>query len=232
MAGGFRGTTLADPMVFLGMIEELGRVDPGPHYDAVTAEMCAVALRHVHADRRLVLENVAPGGEFIDTPTGRLLNPGHAIELAWFLMHLAQRTGDGDLIPTALDILDWSLARGWDTEYGGLYYFLDAQGRPPMQLEWNMKLWWPITEAMYATLLAWDMTGDGKWLDWHTRLADWGFVHLKDPAGPEWFGYLDRRGEPTHLLKGGAWKGFFHLPRALWYSVRLLERRKQQMTGP
>ncbi len=222
LPGGFRGTTLADPMVFLGMIEELSRVDDPRRYAAVTEEMRGVALRHVHRDRKVVFENVGPGGEFIDTPMGRLLNPGHAIEMAWFLMRLARRTGDGELIREALDILDWSLARGWDDEYGGLFYFLDSEGRPPMQLEWNMKLWWPITEAMYATLLAWDITGERRYLEWHRRIAAWGFAHLHDPYGREWFGYLDRRGEPTHTLKGGAWKGFFHLPRALLYSVQLL----------
>jgi N-acylglucosamine 2-epimerase len=228
LPGRFEGTTLADPMVFLGMVEELSRVDDSAHYDAVVAEMKAVALRHVHRDRQLVLENVGPDGEFVpQAPTGRLLNPGHAIELGWFLIHLAQRMGDAALVGEALEIIDWSLARGWDEEYGGLYYFLDSEGRPPMQLEWNMKLWWPITEAMYATLLAWDVSGRRSYLEWHRRIADWGFAHLHDPQAGEWFGYLDRRGEPTHTLKGGAWKGFFHLPRALLYSVQLLERRAE-----
>jgi N-acylglucosamine 2-epimerase len=225
LPGRFVGTTLADPMVFLGMVEELARLDDPAQYDAVVKEMKGIALRHIHGDRQLVLENVGPAGEFVDTPVGRLLNPGHAIELAWFLIHLAQRTGDADLIAPALDIVDWSLARGWDAEHGGLYYFLDSEGRPPLPLEWSMKLWWPITEAMYATLLAWDVSGELRFLEWHRRIAEWGFTHLHDAQGSEWFGYLDRRGEPTHTLKGGAWKGFIHLPRALLYSVQLLERR-------
>jgi N-acylglucosamine 2-epimerase len=226
LPGGFRGTTLADPMVFLGMVEELARVDSGPAYDGIVDEMTAVALRHIQRDRRLVFENVGPGGEFVDTPQGRLLNPGHAIELAWFMIHLAQRTGDNSLIPTALDVVDWSLECGWDAEYGGMYYFRDCDGWPLQQLEWNMKLWWPVTEAMYATLLAWDVSGEARYLEWHRRIADWGFDHLHDTEAGEWFGYLDRRGEPTHLMKGGAYKGFFHLPRALLYCIQLLERRE------
>ena len=39
----------------------------------------------------------------------------------------------------------------------------------------------------------------------HQEVTDYG----------EWFGYLNRQGEPTHLLKGGKWKTFFHLPRYL-----------------
>ena len=44
------------------------------------------------------------------------------------------------------------------------------------------------------------------------------FEHMRgfpDPEYGEWFAYLNRRGEPTHMLKGGKWKTFFHLPRCL-----------------
>lgn len=225
LPGTFRGTALADPMVFLCMIEELSRLDTDRRYEVVTDRMVGLSLRHVRPDRRLVLENVGLAGEFVDTPQGRLMNPGHALEMAWFLLHLARRAGRGDLVPRALEIVDWSMELGWDREFGGLYYFLDCNGRPPMQLEWNMKLWWPTCEALYATLLAWDVSGESRYLQMHETVRDWAFRHLRDPEAPEWFGYLDRRGEPTHLLKGGAWKGFFHLPRALLYCAQLLERR-------
>jgi N-acylglucosamine 2-epimerase len=32
----------------------------------------------------------------------------------------------------------------------------------------------------------------------------------------EWFGYLNRRAEVLLPLKGGKWKGCFHIPRALY----------------
>jgi len=224
LAGSFRDSKLADPMVFLGMIEELERLDKNPRYDDLAQEMKRLALRHVHAERKLVLEYVGPEGQFVDSPTGRLVNPGHAIEMAWFLIHLARRSGDGDLIQRALDIIDWSLARGWDEEYGGLFYFLDCDGHPPTQLEWSMKLWWPICEALYALLLAWQVSGEPRYLDWHRRVHAYAWAHLHDEEHGEWFGYLDRRGEPTHTLKGGEWKGFFHLPRALLYMIQLLEK--------
>jgi len=38
----------------------------------------------------------------------------------------------------------------------------------------------------------------------------------------EWFGYLDRRGEPALSLKGGTWKGFFHVPRTQFACSRWL----------
>jgi N-acylglucosamine 2-epimerase len=222
LAGTPRGSTLADPMVFLSMIEELSSLDDDPRYGRLADEMTALALRHVRADRRVVLENVGPDGEAVDSPWGRLLNPGHAIEMGWFLIHLARRTGDKELVATALRIIDWSMEVGWDTEYGGLYYFLDADGRPAMPLESSMKLWWPMTEALYGLLLAWRTSGDERYLKLHRQVHDWSWEHLRDEPFGEWFGYLDRQGRPTQEAKGGAYKGFFHLPRALLYSIRLL----------
>jgi N-acylglucosamine 2-epimerase len=225
LSGGFQGTKLADPMVFLSMTEELLRLDADPCYHAIEEEMTAIAERHVRSELKLVLEVVGPDGEFLDTPAGRLINPGHAVELAWFLIHLGQRSQDADLVNSSLQIIDWSMERGWDADYGGLYYFLDCDSRPPIQLEWHMKLWWPITEALYALLLAWDVSGENRFLKSHKAVQRYAFAHLHDDSAGEWFGYLDRRGEPTHQLKGGEWKGFFHLPRALLYMIQLLERR-------
>ena len=76
-------------------------------------------------------------------------------------MHEAIARGDDQsLIPPALKMIDYSMARGWDEEYGGLLYFVDADGKPPTRLEWDMKLWWPHAEALYALLLAFHLSGD------------------------------------------------------------------------
>jgi N-acylglucosamine 2-epimerase len=114
-----------------------------------------------------------------------------------------------------LEILDCSLEIGWDTRYGGLLYFVDIEGKPPEQLEWDMKLWWPHTEALYATLLAYSLTGDSKYETWFDQIHAWAFSHFADEGNPEWFGYLHRDGTVSNTLKGNLWKGPFHLPRAL-----------------
>jgi len=213
---------LAVPMILLNLIEVLADGD-ATAYPAEVAECICRMLLHVHADRRVVFENVAPDGSFVDTPAGRHLNPGHAIEAGWFLQHWAQRLGRTDLAATAIDLIRWSHDRGWDEEHGGLLYFLDVDGRSPTQLEWCMKLWWPHCEALYAHLLSYSLTRDpGDWrrfLDTHT----WTFAHFPDPVHGEWYGYLDRRGEVTHRFKGGPYKGCFHVPRALWLCWRLLK---------
>lgn len=40
---------------------------------------------------------------------------------------------------------------------------------------------------------------------------------------PEWFGYLNRRGEVLLPLKGGKWKGCFHVPRGLYQIGNILQ---------
>ena len=48
-------------------------------------------------------------------------------------------------------------------------------------------------------------------------------VGAKDQEYPEWFGYLNRRGEVLLPLKGGKWKGCFHVPRGLYQCWKTLE---------
>jgi N-acylglucosamine 2-epimerase len=170
-----------------------------------------------------VIEHVGPGGERVDAPEGRVMNPGHAIEVAWFMMEIGRRRGDRALVVRGAKILDLSLARGWDPQYGGLLYFLDVDGKPATQLEHDMKLWWPHSEALYATLLAYHLTGDAKYAGLYEQVHEWTFAHFPDREFGEWFGYLHRDGTVSTPLKGNIWKGPFHIPRALLYCWKLLE---------
>ncbi len=76
------------------------------------------------------MEQVAPDGSIIDHIDGRTLNPGHAIECAWFIMHEGRIRGKKKLIKLGLNILDWMWERGWDKKHGGLMYFVDLNGLP------------------------------------------------------------------------------------------------------
>jgi len=53
------------------------------------------------------------------------------------------------------------------------------------------------------------------------------WAHFKDPEYPEWYGYLKRTGKPLLSLKGGKWKGCFHLPRGLYQCWKILEELQQ-----
>lgn len=224
-AGEIPTQTLAVPMILLNLIEVLGdgKIDG---YEQEMEECIRRMMLHVHTDKKVVFENVYPSGAFLDTSVGRHLNPGHAIEAGWFLQHWAQRLGRKDLQQTAIDVVRWSHDLGWDREWGGLYYFLDYKGFSPNALEWNMKLWWPHCEALYAHLLNFSITKDPS--DWQRFLDTdhYTFAHFRDPKYGEWYGYLDRRGEVTHRFKGGPYKGCFHIPRALWLVWSLLKKMK------
>lgn len=174
-------------------------------------------------DLDVLLETVSPEGDLIDHFDGRMINPGHAIEAAWFILHEGRLQNDAARIALGLAILDASWKRGWDEEFGGLFYFRDVKGLPVQEYWHDMKFWWPHNEAIIATLLAWKITGEDRWRERHRIVHDWSFAHFADPEFGEWFGYLHRDGKPSVRLKGNMWKGPFHLPRMLWYCLRLLE---------
>ena len=169
-----------------------------------------------------VLENVSPTGEILDHFDGRLLNPGHAIEMAWFILHEARhRNNDARLVKLGVTMLDWMWERGWDPEHGGLLSFCDLRGLPPQEPVHQMKYWWPHSEAIIATLLAYRLTGDEYQAERFKQVHSWAHEHFADPKHGEWFGYLNRDGTRSTDLKGNHWKGPFHLPRMQWYVPRI-----------
>jgi N-acylglucosamine 2-epimerase len=171
-----------------------------------------------------LLEQVNADGAVSDHFDGRTLNPGHALECAWFILHEARlRNRDPRLLKLGCAILDGMWARGWDTEYGGILYFTDL-GDLPVQEYWaEMKFWWPHNEAIIATLLAWHLTGEPRYAAWHRLVHDWAHRVFPDREHGEWFGYAHRDGRISTRLKGNLWKGPFHLPRMQWYCWRLLD---------
>lgn len=178
---------------------------------------------HVKPEIECVLETVAEDGSLIDHFDGRTLNPGHAIEGAWFIMAEGAHRRDDSLVQLGCQMLDWMWSRGWDLEFGGLLYFVDVRGLPVQEYWHDMKFWWPHNEAIIATLMASELTGDPKYAAWHAQVHNWAYQHFPDPEHGEWFGYLHRDGRLSVPLKGNLWKGPFHLPRMQYVCWQLLE---------
>jgi N-acylglucosamine 2-epimerase len=195
------------------MEEILGTEEVNKTIEPLISEVMEVFY---HQETGLILENVTPEGTFSDSFEGRLLNPGHANESMWFMMDLAVRNNDKALIDRCVDILLRTTEKGWDKEYGGIFYFLDIKGHPTQQLEWDQKLWWVHIETLIAMAKGYRLTGNIECLRWFETLHDYTWSKFKDPLYPEWFGYLNRQGEPLLELKGGKWKGCFHVPRGLY----------------
>ncbi len=148
------------------------------------------------------METVGLDGEIIDHFDGRTLNPGHAIEAAWFILAEARHRDDDELTRLGTTMLDWMWRRGWDEEYGGILYFRDLQGLPVQEYWHDMKFWWPQNEAIIATLLAYRVTGEPRYAEWHRQVHDWAYRHFPDPEHGEWFGYLHRDGRLSVTAQG------------------------------
>ena len=204
-------------MIMVNVASRLKKVADAPELDRQIDESVH-ALRHcfMHPEFKALLETVGPKGEFIDNLNGRLINPGHCIETAWFLLDVAaDRGGDRELTDMALTILDWSWQWGWDETYGGIINFRDCRNFPPQDYSQDMKFWWPQTEAIIATLYAYKVTGEPKYLDMHKRISDWTYAHFPDSRYGEWYGYLHRDGTVAQPAKGNLFKGPFHIPRMM-----------------
>ena len=171
----------------------------------------------------LIVEHLGVNNELVDCMDGRLLNPGHAIEAMWFIMDLGKRLGDQALIEKAVDIALKEVEYGWDKQYEGIFYFMDRLGHPLQQLEWDQKLWWVHIETLITMIKGYQLTGNQKCLEWFEKVHNYTWEHFADKEHPEWFGYLNRQGEVLLTLKGGKWKGCFHVPRGLYQCWTILD---------
>ena len=194
-------------------------------YDKAGAEALDLVLdKFWNEEYQVVFENILPDGSFdLESCQGRMLNPGHVLEAMWFMLDYMNEMKNTTRQAEVLKIIEATLNFGWDKEFGGIFYFMDVLGKPHLELQHDMKLWWVHNEAIIACLYAYKVTKDEKFLNWFYKLDDWTWSHFPDPEYGEWFAYLNRRGEPTHMLKGGKWKTFFHLPRCLFMSAKLMK---------
>lgn len=202
------------PMITIATAQELRESIGLPDANAwIDRSIEMICRDHLKPESQCVMENVGLNGEMINHFDGRTLNPGHAIEGAWFIMREGEFRGDSALIATGCKMLDWMWRRGWDEQYGGMLYFVGVDGLPVQEYWHDMKFWWPHNETIIATLLAYRLTGEVRYALWHAQIHQWSYEHFADHEYGEWFGYLHRDGRLSSSLKGNLWKGPFHLPR-------------------
>jgi N-acylglucosamine 2-epimerase len=216
--------SFALPMILCNLVLEIEPLlDPVLVEDIIAKGIHSVMDVFYQPESGLILENVTMDGNFSDSFEGRLLNPGHGLEAMWFVMELAKRSRNKELIRKAVDTTLNILNYSWDKEYGGIFYFLDIKGHPPQQLEWDLKVWWVHMETIISLLKGFLLTGDKRCWEWFEKVHAYTWKHFPDPKNGEWWGYLNRRGEVLLPLKGGKWKGCFHVPRGLYQSWKTLE---------
>ncbi|MEE9362722.1 MAG: AGE family epimerase/isomerase [Cellulophaga sp.] len=219
------------PMILSNLVLELEDILE-PLEVEQTLDFCVNEVMEIFLDKEtgIVYENVLPNGSHYDSFNGRLINPGHGIEAMWFMIDIGIRRNDDALVNKAIQTILNTLEYGWDDVHGGIFYFMDSKGHPPQQLEWDQKLWWVHLEALVALAKAYEYSKDTEVLAWYKKVHDYAWTHFSDPENGEWYGYLSREGKVLLDLKGGKWKGCFHVPRAMyqcWKSFENIELEKK-----
>lgn len=213
------------PMILSNLVLELEDIlEPNEIESTISFSVNEVMNTFLDEKTGLIFENVTPEGLFEDSYNGRLLNPGHGIEAMWFMIDIAVRKKDDILLQKATKTIVNILEYSWDKKYGGIFYFMDIKGYPTQQLEWDQKLWWVHLETLVALAKAWQHTQNDAVINWYKKVHDYSWSHFSDTKNGEWFGYLNRQGEVLLNLKGGKWKGCFHVPRAMYQCWKTFEK--------
>lgn len=204
---------LSPVMIMLSTAQVMRSVNSGnkEYYGTIAAKCLDEILNGGFLTEHALLETVRADGKFINSPDGRVVNPGHSMEAAWFVMAEGLLTGNKDAVNIGKRIIDITQALG--QKNGGIIAFTDVYGQPPLQLEHDMKLWWPQCEAMIAARLAYSIFNEKKYKKLFDDILDYCKKYFIDTEYGEWYGYLHYDNTPSTDLKGNMFKGPFHIPR-------------------
>lgn len=196
----------------------------------------------VHSDQ--IIEMVGTDGQPIDSIIGSYINPGHTFEDAWFIIHHAQKIHDSTLIEMTINLIRKANSIGWDSKHGGFFQYIHKDGGCPkgdisgleneimvskLTDDWDAKLWWVHSEAVYALLLGYSLSGDEKLLDSYERVIDYTFKTFPNPDSTigEWIHIRNRKGNPMEKTVALPVKDPFHITRNIMLIIDLLIKMKE-----
>ncbi len=170
-----------------------------------------------------------------DTLLSRHINPGHTLEGLWMLLTVAAQEQRHDWLARAHMAVLRALKHGWDEAHGGLLYYVDRDGgtvkgaagaskyEAGVRTSWDTKLWWVHSEAIYATALSHQLSGDDEMRGWFERIWEYALrvFPQPDPAIGEWIQIRDRRGEPLERVVALPVKDPYHVARNLIQVIEL-----------
>ena len=130
---------------------------------------------------------------------------------------------------------------GWDETYGGILHFTGVNEGEPIgdmtgvenetmtkQLsDWDSKLWWIHSEALYTSLLCYFNSDDEEFLDWFDKVFEYTFRTFpgKNPEIREWIQIRTRDGKPQEKVVALPVKDPFHITRNLILILELLHKK-------
>lgn len=190
---------------------------------------------------RYLLEMIGEDNKVVDSILGSYINPGHTLEDMWFMLRYTIEKDDRGLIQRAVDLSKNAFKIGWDKEYGGLFLYVGLRGGQPagkidglendktvkkLENDWDNKLWWVHSEALYALLLEYELTGDNSLLNYYKQVYDYTFKTFPNPNREvgEWIQINDRQGKPVQKVVALPVKDPFHITRNLILLIELLKK--------
>jgi N-acylglucosamine 2-epimerase len=90
--------------------------------------------------------------------------------------------------------------------------------------DWDNKLWWPHSEALYSTLLSYSLTKDKGLAELYNEVHDYTFATFPNPDKQvgEWIQIRDRQGKPVTKVVALPVKDPFHIARSFMLIIELL----------
>ncbi len=213
-------------MLFAHVFHELGILSGREDIQQRALELAdRILTQHLDPESGQLHEFVVPGGQKDSSDIGQTSIPGHVVESMWFLEEIYRYHGQSEKIPLLLETIRIHLELGWDQQFGGLVLAAHLGGGKPQWHNPLGKIWWPHTESLQALLMTYAHTRE-KWAeDWYWKIHDYSFTHFPNWDSGDWFHNLDREGKPTiPYLQTLPVKDPFHLPRALIYSIKILDQ--------
>ncbi|MFH0919836.1 MAG: AGE family epimerase/isomerase [Fibrobacterota bacterium] len=217
--------------------------------DPLAAELrrkCGEYVRVIMEDHlqpdNVILEFIGTDNRVYSHMLGTYINPGHTLEDCWFLIHWAQRINDAALIKRVVTVAQRAMEVGWDAEFGGLPQFIHRTGGAPkgevppeladsemvrkLKSNWDNKLWWPHSEALYTLLLCFERSGDPVLLDAYWKAHEYTFRIFPNPDKSigEWIQIRDRKGNPEEKVVALPVKDPFHITRNFLHALKVLDR--------
>jgi N-acylglucosamine 2-epimerase len=89
---------------------------------------------------------------------------------------------------------------------------------------WDLKLWWPHSEALYSTLLAYKLTGDDQLYSLFRQVHEYVFRTFPNPDSQigEWIQIRDRQGLPLEKCVALPVKDPYHILQDVLLIIELL----------
>ncbi len=177
-----------------------------PAYEAMADEMVSLFYGKFFIAARTALVEFFTDDLLPHPEKGDLLEPGHYFEWVWLLKKHAAMKGDDALHnETALQLLTWANANGWDSVHGGIYDVVSSTG----QVMSDTKRIWPFCEALKANALMLTLAPDRQAIK--DRVTD--MVHVFRDK------YIQERGFWTELLNRDLSPATDYMPGTTPYHV-------------